>query len=115
MKKNTEPFWWSLFGAGGVLSALFLPALLFLTGIAFPLGWLKPPSYEHLLSLLQPIVSRLLLFGIITFSMFHWAHRFRFTLEDGLQLKRFDFMISVFCYGSAIVIALFTGYTLWKF
>ncbi len=115
MKKNAEPFWWSLFGAGGVLSALFLPVLLFLTGIAFPLGWLGPPSYEHLHSLLQPIISRLLLFGIIMLSMFHWAHRFRFSLEDGLQLKRFDFLISVLCYGSAIVIAVYTGYTLWNF
>src|ERR1700704_5005510 len=115
MKKNTEPFWWSLFGAGRGVAGLFFSVLLFLTRIAFPMGWLKPPTHEHLLSLLQPIVSRLLLFGIITFSMFHWAHRFRFTLEDGLQLKRFDFMISVFCYGSAIVIAVFTGYTLWRF
>ncbi|MEK6780079.1 MAG: fumarate reductase subunit FrdD [Bacteroidota bacterium] len=115
MKKHTEPFWWSLFGAGGVLSAFFLPVLLFLTGIAFPLGWLEGPSHEHLQSLIQPLISRLLLFGIITFSMFHWAHRFRFTLEDGLQLKRYDSLISVACYGSAILVMLFTGYSLWNF
>ena len=115
MKKHTEPFWWSLFGAGGVLSAMFLPALLLLTGIAFPLGWLDLPSYEHIYSLLNPWFSRLLLFGIITFSMFHWAHRFRFTLEDGLQLKRFDSLISVCCYGFALAVALFAGYSLWNF
>lgn len=115
MKKNSEPFWWALFGAGGVMSALFLPVLLFLTGIAFPLGLLKPPSYENILWLLQPIISRVLLFVIITFSMFHFAHRFRFTLEDGLQLKRFDLVISVFCYGSAIITGIYAGYTLWRF
>ena len=115
MKKNTEPFWWALFGAGGVLSALFLPVLLFLTGIAFPLGWLDTPSHGHLLSLIKPVIVRLLLFGIITFSMFHWAHRFRFTLEDGLQLKRYDSFISMVCYGSAIGIALLTAYSLWNF
>lgn len=112
MKKSTEPFWWALFGAGGVLSALFLPVLLFLTGIAFPLGWVQPPSYEQLHSIFQPMISRALIFGIITFSMFHWAHRFRFTLEDGLQLKKFDVVISVLCYGLAILTSLFAGYSL---
>ena len=115
MKVCEEPFWWSLFGAGGVLSAFFLPVLLFLTGIAFPLGWLEAPTHEHLQSLIQPLISRLLLFGIITFSMFHWAHRFRFTLEDGLQLKRYDSLISVACYGTAILVMLFAGYSLWNF
>ena len=115
MKKHSEPFWWSLFGAGGVLSAMFLPALLLLTGIAFPLGWLGPPTQESLFALINPWISRLLLFAIVTFSMFHWAHRFRFTLEDGLQLKRFDSLIAFLCYGSAAGVAVFTGYSLWNF
>ena len=115
MKKNSEPFWWALFGAGGVLSALFLPVLLFLTGLAFPLGWIPAPSHDQLHSLLSPWITRLLLFAVITFSMFHWAHRFRFTLEDGLQLKRYDSAISVVCYGAAILVAVFAGYSLWNF
>ena len=104
-----------MFGAGGVLSALFLPVLLFLTGIAFPLGWLETPSHENMLSLIRPVIIRFLLYGIITFSMLHWAHRFRFTLEDGLQLKRYDYLISIACYGSAVGISLFVGYSLWNF
>ena len=111
MKRTSEPFFWSLFGAGGALSALFFPALLLLTGIAFPLGWLTP-SYENLNSLADLIVTRLLLVGIISLSMFHWAHRFRFTLEEGLQLKKWDKAISVFCYGSAFVVSIFAVWTL---
>lgn len=115
MKKSSEPFWWALFGAGGVLSAMFLPVLLFLTGIAIPLGWLVIPSFDSLHGLLQSAISRLLMFGVISLSMFHWAHRFRFTLEDGLQLKRFDMAISTLCYGAAILTTAWAGYFLWNF
>ncbi len=44
--------------------------------------------------------------------LFHWAHRFRFTLYDGLQLKHLHTLIAVFCYGSAILMTIVTGYTL---
>ena len=115
MKKISEPFWWSLFGAGGVASAMFLPALLFLIGIAFPLGLLSPPTYDSVHRLLEPVIARLLILVVISLSMFHWAHRFRFTLEDGLQLKKFDSIISIFCYGTAIAVSLFTAYSLWNF
>src|SRR5262245_22196783 len=115
MKKNPEPFWWALFGAGGVLSAMFLPVLLLLTGLAFPLGWIQAPPHEQIYPLVSSWIARLLFFAVITFSMFHWAHRFRFTLEDGLQLKRYDSVISVVCYGTAIAVAVFAGYSLWNF
>jgi fumarate reductase subunit D len=35
--------------------------------------------------------------------LFHWAHRFRYTLHDGLQLARLETPIAVLCYGGAIV------------
>jgi fumarate reductase subunit D len=35
--------------------------------------------------------------------LFHSAHRFRFTLYDGLQLRRFATPIAVLCYGGALV------------
>lgn len=104
-----------MFGAGGVMSAMFLPVLLLLTGIAYPLGWLNSPSHDYLHSIFESMITRLLLMGVISLSMVHWAHRFRFTLEDGLQLKRYDTLISVLCYGSAILTALFAGYVLWNF
>jgi fumarate reductase subunit D len=115
MKKSSEPFWWALFGGGGVMSAMFLPVMLFITGIAIPLGWIAAPSYDSLHMLLQSVISRLLMFGVISLSMFHWAHRFRFTLQDGLQLKRFDVGISIICYGAAILTTVWAGYLLWNF
>jgi fumarate reductase subunit D len=104
MKRPIEPLFWTLFGGGGAISALFLPALLFIFGIAFPLGWIDP-SYEQLKSLLQPWYSRVLVLAIVSLSLFHWAHRFRFTLHEGLQLHPYDKPIAMFCYGLAAVIS----------
>ena len=44
IKRQAEPLLWMVFSAGGVVAALVLPVLLFLFGVAFPLGWLTPPS-----------------------------------------------------------------------
>ncbi len=114
MKKHIDPFWWTLFGAGGALSALFLPALLFFTGIAFPLGWFTTPPYEYLHSLVSPWYVRLFFLAIISLSLFHWAHRFRFTLYEGLQLHHFDLIIPILCYGTAIAGSIFAALTLWN-
>jgi fumarate reductase subunit D len=102
---------WSLFGAGGALSALFLPVLLFFTGIAIPLGW-ADVSYDSLQALVSPWYSRLLIAGIISMSLFHWAHRFRFTLHEGLQLHPYDKPIAWMCYGGAFVVSGLTVFML---
>jgi len=114
MKKPMKPFWWGLFGAGGAISAFFIPVLLFLTGLAIPLGWIDAPRYEDLLLLVKHPLTRLFLFALISLSLFHWAHRFRYTLYDGLQLKHLNDLVAVLCYGSAMVVTLVAGYTLWS-
>lgn len=115
MKKTFEPFWWALFGAGGATAALFIPVLLFLNGLAFPLGWMEAPSYESMLNLVKFPLTRLFLFAVISLSLLHWAHRFRFTLYDGLQLKHLHTLIAVICYGSAVAGTVFTAVVLWQF
>ena len=113
-KRSNEPFLWSLFSSGGMLAALVFPILLFLFGLAFPLGWLEPPSYSSLLALVRHPLARLVLFGLCSLPLFHGAHRFRFTLYDGLQIKHLNELIAVFCYGSAIVGTILAGYILWN-
>src|SRR2546426_7422686 len=100
---TVEPLLWMLFSAGGVLAALLLPSLVFLFGLAFPLGWLSPPGHEHLLALLRHPLPRVVLFLLCTLSLFHWAHRFRYTLSDGLEIKHLDVLVNPLCYGGAIV------------
>jgi fumarate reductase subunit D len=113
-KRSNEPLLWLLFTAGGVVSAMLMPVHLFLFAIAFPLGWLDPPSDETLLVLIRQPLVRVYLFVFCLFPLFHWAHRFRFTLYDGLQIKHLNEIINVLCYGGAMVGTVMAAYLLWR-
>ncbi|MBK35224.1 MAG: fumarate reductase subunit D [Gemmatimonadetes bacterium] len=112
-KKSNDPFFWTLFGAGGALSAMLIPAFLFLFGIATPLGWVEGPAYESVKMVLLHPLARIVAFFLVSLSLFHGAHRFRFTLYDGLQLKHLFQLIAVICYGGALAGSIVTGYILW--
>ncbi len=114
-KKPFEPFLWTLFSAGGVVAAFLIPIHLFLFGLAFPFGWLGSPTYEHLYALARLPVVRFYLFVLCSLPLFHWAHRFRYTLYDGLQIKHLNEVITVFCYGGALLGTAGAGYLLWGF
>lgn len=113
-KRSIEPLLWTLFSAGGVISALFLPAVLIILGFVIPLGWVDMPSYSSLNDLFRMPIIRLGLFVVCSLPLFHWAHRFRFTLYDGLQIKHLNEVISVLCYGGAIVGTAVAAYVLWN-
>jgi|SRR5689334_3897887 fumarate reductase subunit D len=113
-KRSNEPFLWLLFSAGGVVAAMLLPVHLFLFGLAFPLGCLPSPGYDRLLALARHPVTRLYLLVLCSLPLFHWAHRFRFTLYDGLQIKHLNELINLFCYGGAVLGTALAAYLLWK-
>ena len=115
IKRSAEPLLWMVFSAGGVVAALVLPMLLLLFGVAFPLGWLTPPSATHLASVIGHPMTRLALVIVCTLSLFHAAHRFRYTLYDGLQIKHLNEVIALLCYGSAIVGSVASAYLLAMF
>jgi fumarate reductase subunit D len=100
--RSPEPFAWLAFSAGGVAAAIFAPVLLFLFGLALPLGWISP-DHQQLLDVLAHPLSRLVLLGVCVAALFHFAHRFRYTLYDGLQLARFATVITAGCYGLAML------------
>lgn len=112
MRRRIEPLLWLLFSAGGVVSALLMPSLVLLFGLAFPLGWLQPPAYEHLSAVLGHPLTRAALLLLCALSLFHWAHRFRYTLYDGLQIKHLNELVNAFCYGGAIIGSLVAAYLL---
>jgi len=114
MRQGPTPLLWTIFSAGGTLAAFLYPVHLFLTGLAFPLDWLQPPSHEFALRLLSHPLVRLYFFALISLPLFHWAHRFRYTLYDGLGLKHLTVPIVVFTYGSALVGSLAAAYLLWR-
>jgi fumarate reductase subunit D len=107
-KRMMEPFWWALFGAGGTVAALLVPIHIFLHGIAVPLGWvsINPSLFGH------PLV-KLYFFVLISLPLYHWAHRFRYTLYD-LGVKGMRQLIAVLCYGSAVVGTIATLWILWR-
>jgi fumarate reductase subunit D len=109
-----SPFLWTLFGAGGTLAALLFPVHMLLTGLAVPLGWVEAPAYDVLRGIVGHPLARLYLFGLISLPLFHWAHRFRYTLYDGLQLKHLFNFIAILCYGAALAGSALAAYTLWS-
>lgn len=113
MPRSITPFLWLLFSAGGTVTALLFPVHVLLTGLAGPLGWLDAPSYESVRDLVRNPVARLYLFVFISLPLFHWAHRFRYALYDGLQVKHLTLLVVVLCYGTALVGTVTAAYVLW--
>ena len=111
--ERITPLLWLLFSAGGTVAALLFPIHFFLTGIAVPLGWIEAPRYEVLHGLVTHPLVRLYCFVLISLPLFHWAHRFRYTLYDVLQLKHLTILIAVLCYGAALLGTAMGAYLLW--
>ena len=107
-RKTLEPFWWGLFSVGGVVAALLVPVHLFVHGLAIPLGWTSVSPARMTALVGHPLV-KVYLFVLIALPLYHWAHRFRFILED-LGLHGVRTPIAILCYGSAIA---GTVLTLW--
>ena len=113
-KRSIEPLLWLLFSAGGVLAALLLPILLLLFGVVFALSPSSAPSYDHIHAVLRNPLTRLVLFFLCMLALLHGAHRFRYTLYDGLQIKHLNGPINLLCYGGAIMGSLAALYLLWQ-
>ena len=112
-RRRIEPIVWLLFSGGGALTAMFLPILVLLFGLAIPLGWIARPTHEHLLAVTGHPLTLLFLLALFTLALVHSAHRFRYTLYDGLQLKHLKQPIAVLCYGTAVLGSFASVLVLW--
>ena len=101
-KRHVEPLVWLMFSGGGVMAAVFLPSLAFLFALAFPLEWIDRPDRDHLVAVLGNPLTFLFLLGMFVVLLVHSAHRFRYTLYDGLQVKH-KAATAVVCYGTAAI------------
>jgi fumarate reductase subunit D len=84
-RRSFAPVLWLLFGAGGMLSALFGPALIVLTGIMAPHGWGLPArftDFPHVLAFAQHPIGKLVALAVIVLFLFHGAERLFLTLKD---------------------------------
>jgi fumarate reductase subunit D len=85
MKRSNEPVYWSLFGAGGMLSALCGVALVFITGIGVPLALLVSQDlmeYQRMLGFAQHWLGKIIIFAIIVLFLWHAALRILHMLHD---------------------------------
>jgi len=114
MAKSNEPIWWSLFSAGGMIAAMMFPILIIITGILVPFGLVgdDPLNFERIRDAVSQPLIKLILFTIISLPLFHWAHRFRFTLVD-VGLKSVSTLISILCYGGAIAGTIVSAVLFW--
>ena len=105
-KKSIEPLWWGLFSAGGVVAAFLVPIHIVLLGLAVPMGWISdaPDIFGHWF-------VKVYLFVFIAMPLYHWAHRFYFTLSD-IGLKSFRKPISFLTYGGAMMGTVITAWIL---
>lgn len=113
LKRSNAPIFWGLFGAGGMLSALLGPMLVFITGLAVPLGLFLSPgtmSYPRMLAFAQHWIGKGFIFAIIALFLWHAGHRIFHSLHDvGIHAGTGAKLI---CYGLAMVGTLVTAYAL---
>jgi fumarate reductase subunit D len=84
-KRSVAPVFWLLFGAGGMLSALFGPALIILTGFMIPHGWRLPANFgdfPHMLAFARHPIGKLVVLAVIALFFWHGAERMFLTLKD---------------------------------
>ncbi len=84
MAKSNKPIVWGLFAAGGTVTAFLTPVMIFVTGLAVPLGIMNPEvlAYERVHTLLEGWPWKLVMFVFISLSLWHAAHRLRITAHD---------------------------------
>ena len=101
---KTEPFWWGLFSAGGVVAAMLIPVLIYFVGLAGPLGLIgsEVSQYDAMRALLSHPLAKVLFFVVAVLPLYHAAHRIRFMLHE-FGVRKFILPIHYFCYGGALV------------
>ena len=106
LQRSHVPILWLLFGAGGMLAALFGPMLVLISGIAVPLGWL-PASimrYRTMHALAANPLGKVVLFFLLGLLLWHAAHRIYHSLHDiGI---RGGFVARLLTYGVAALATL---------
>ena len=112
MKRSNQPVFWLLFGAGGMLSATIGAMLVFITGIAVPMGLLPADtlSYENMIAFHRHWAGKAFTFAVISLFLWHGAHRIFHSLHD-LGVKARGASV-VACYGLALLGTLAAGFAL---
>ncbi len=108
----SHAFWWGMFAVGGMVTAVFVPVHILVQGVLGPLGVpVVSNRYQTFAAALANPLVKLYLLVLISLPLFHWAHRFRYSLI-GLGMLWGKGFFAVLTYGSAIAATLITAYVL---
>lgn len=105
MRRCNEPLFWSLFGAGGMVTALLAPVLIVVVGFLVPAGEV---DFGRLESIVANPLGRLAVLGLAALTFLHAAHRLRHTLIE-LGLKPLARPIAWVCYLGALAGSVWAG------
>ena len=70
MRYSSEPFFWALFSAGGVVTAFIMPVLIVITGFVLPSDEI---TFAHLDQVFSHVIVRLVIFAVASLTFMHWA------------------------------------------
>ena len=99
MRYSREPLFWSLFSAGGVVTALLIPVLIVLTGFVVPADEI---AFSHLEDVFDNVLVRLVVFALAFLTFMHSANRVRHTLNEMGMAKQLFAPVSVLSYVAAV-------------
>jgi len=101
MAKVNKALFWSLFAAGGTLTAFVFPVLALITLIAAYGNTPEVMVFEQMQGLLASWIGKLVALGLVSLGLWHAAHRLRTALH-GLGLRA-DSVVAAMGYGVALV------------
>lgn len=108
MRNTNEPFFWALFGAGGMVSALVTPGLILLFAVAWGFDFLPQGSlaYERVSGVAHYWFSGLLISAVIGLTLWQCCHRIFHSLHDfGIHA---NLLVKVLVYGVAVAGTLYS-------
>ena len=105
MRASNEPFFWSMFSAGGMVAAMVIPALIIVTGFLLPAGAV---DFDRLHAVLTNPIGRFIVLGVAFLVFAHAAHRLRHTVVD-LGVTQLRLQIAVAIYGLALIGVIWTA------
>jgi fumarate reductase subunit D len=110
MAKINKALFWSLFAAGGTLTAFVFPVLGLIVLLA---AYGSPPevmAYEQMQALFSNWLVKLAAFGTLALALWHAAHRMRTALH-GIGIRA-DGTVAVLGYGLALLGTVLSAYYL---
>lgn len=117
MARSKEPIFWSLFAAGGAVAAFVLPAFIFLTGFSPWVNWPAAETalqYRKIAPILHHWAVRGFLFLVIFTTLFHCAHRLKFTIPSLLRMHGTKAAFGAIFYLAALAGTIWGATILWR-